>query len=128
VLFGLPGVRLERVERRADGTRVVDAVTDEPAAAACASCGMVSRSVKERVVTSPKDIPYGDSRNRGALEQGSLVTPRRRPSTEVVDALSKGRVAPDGGIRGYVECNNCSGTDSTTRCSLHLFDRIYLVR
>ena len=62
VLFGRPGVRVERVERRADGTRVVDVVTDEPAAAACPSCGVVSRSVKERVVTSPKDIPYGKSR------------------------------------------------------------------
>jgi transposase len=62
VLFGLPGVRVERVERRADGTRVVDVVTDEPTAAACPSCGVVSRSVKERVVTSPKDIPYGESR------------------------------------------------------------------
>ncbi|MDI3313989.1 MAG: transposase family protein [Mycobacterium sp.] len=60
VLFGLPGVRVERVERRADGTRVVDVVTDDPTAAACPSCGVVSTSVKGCVVTSPKDIPYGE--------------------------------------------------------------------
>jgi transposase len=53
-------VRVERVERRADGTRVVDVITDEPMAAACPSCGVVSTSVKDRVVTSPKDIPYGE--------------------------------------------------------------------
>lgn len=61
VLFGLPGVRVERVERCVDGTQVVDVLTDEPAAA-CPSCGVVSTSVKGRVVTSPKDIPYGEGR------------------------------------------------------------------
>ena len=60
LLFGLPGVRVERVERRADGARVVHVVTDEPTATACPSCGVVSTSVKERVTTSPKDIPYGE--------------------------------------------------------------------
>src|SRR5437879_13706457 len=65
VLFGLPGVRVgrvERVERCVDGTRGVDVLTDEPTAAACRSCGVVSTSVKGRVVTSPKDIPYGEGR------------------------------------------------------------------
>lgn len=62
VLFGLPGVRVERVERRPDGTRVVDVVTDEPTAAVCPSCGVVSTSVKERAPTAPKDIPYGRDR------------------------------------------------------------------
>jgi transposase len=62
VLFGLPGVRVVRVERHGDGTRVVDVVTDEPSAAACPSCGVVSMSVKDHVVTSPKDIPYGEGR------------------------------------------------------------------
>lgn len=59
LLFGLPGVRVERVERCADGTRVVHVVTAEETAAACPSCGVVSTSVKARVITSPKDIPYG---------------------------------------------------------------------
>ena len=61
VLFGLPGVRVERVERHADGTRVVDMVTDEPAAAH-PSCGGMPTSVKDHVVSSPKDIPYGEDR------------------------------------------------------------------
>ncbi|MDJ0363181.1 transposase [Rhodococcus sp. H29-C3] len=34
--------------------------TDEDAAAACPSCGVFSTSVKERVRTGPKDIPYGN--------------------------------------------------------------------
>ena len=37
LLFGLPRVRVERVQRCADGTRVVDVVTDEPTAAATAT-------------------------------------------------------------------------------------------
>jgi hypothetical protein len=41
-------------------------------------------------------------------------------------ALSKGWVAPT--VPSDVQCNNCSGRDSITRCSLHLFDRAYLVR
>ncbi len=59
LLFGLPGVRVTRVERRADGTRVVHVVTADEAAASCPDCGVVSRSVKEHATTSPKDIPYG---------------------------------------------------------------------
>src|ERR1700758_3485928 len=62
LLFGLPGVRVERVERRADGTRVVHVATAEPTAAACPACGVVSTSVKGRVTTSPHDIPYGEKR------------------------------------------------------------------
>lgn len=62
LLLGLPGVGVTRVERRSDGTRVVDVVTADEAAAACPSCGVVSTSVKERVITSPKDIPYGKDR------------------------------------------------------------------
>ena len=62
LLFGLPGVEVERVERLADGTRVVHAVTAQEAAAACPSCGVVSTSVKARVTTTPRDIPYGQGR------------------------------------------------------------------
>src|SRR5260370_41096866 len=60
LLFGLPGVRVERVERLADGTRVVHVVTAEPTAAACPACGVVSTSVKGRGGTSPRGIPYGE--------------------------------------------------------------------
>jgi len=62
LLFGLPGVRVERVERLADGTRVVHAVTASETAAACPACGVFSTSVKGQVVTAPRDIPYGESR------------------------------------------------------------------
>ena len=36
-------------------------LTADAGAATCPSCGVVSRSVKERTVTSPKDIPYGEN-------------------------------------------------------------------
>jgi len=62
VLFGLPGVKVTRVCRQPDGRRVVEVVTDEDTAAACPSCGMFSTSVKARVSTTPKDIPYGEGR------------------------------------------------------------------
>ena len=62
LLFGLPGVRVERVERLPDGARVVHVVTVSETAAACPSCGVVSTSVKGQVATSPRDIPYGQSR------------------------------------------------------------------
>jgi hypothetical protein len=46
----------------------------------------------------------------------------------VKNALPKGWIAPDGAIRGQVERNDCSGRDSTTRCSRHVVDRAYLAR
>ena len=45
-----------------DGSRVVEVVTDEDTAAACPACGVFSTSVKARVRTTPKDIPYGENR------------------------------------------------------------------
>ena len=62
LLFGLPGVRVERVERLADRTRVVHVATAQETAAVCPSCGVFSTSVKGRVTTSPRDIPYGEDR------------------------------------------------------------------
>lgn len=59
LLFGLPGVRVERVEQGPDGTRVVHVVTADESAAACPGCGVVSGSVKARATTRPRDIPYG---------------------------------------------------------------------
>ena len=59
MLFGLAGVRVERVACLTDGTRVVHVVTAEETAAACPGCGVLSTSVKEYVATLPKDIPYG---------------------------------------------------------------------
>jgi transposase len=62
LLFGLPGVRVERVECLSGGTRMVHVVTDDPVAAACPSCGVVSTSRRGSAVTSPRDIPYGQDR------------------------------------------------------------------
>ena len=45
-----------RVERLADGTRVVHVVTAQETAVACPSRGVVSTSVKALVVTSPRDM------------------------------------------------------------------------
>jgi transposase len=53
---------VERVERCDDGARVVHVITAEETAAVCPGCGVVSASVKERVTTSPHDIPYGENR------------------------------------------------------------------
>lgn len=61
VLFGLPGVRVERVSIDDIGARLVEFFTDDERAAACPGCGVVSTSVKGHAVTRPKDIPYGDS-------------------------------------------------------------------
>ncbi|BDB63522.1 ISL3 family transposase [Rhodococcus sp. RDE2] len=61
-LFGLPGVRVVDVVQEVSGVRVVELATDEETAAACPSCGVFSTSIKERVTTQPKDIPYGDGR------------------------------------------------------------------
>ena len=44
----------------ADAARVVHVVTADSAAAGCPECGTVSRSVKAKTVTAPKDLPYGD--------------------------------------------------------------------
>jgi len=73
ILFGLPGVRVRRVEHVAShpvvghlrpGTpaRLVHVVTTDPAAAFCLACGVVSSSVRQRRTTSPRDVPYGDQR------------------------------------------------------------------
>jgi transposase len=61
ILFGLPGVRVQRVVRAADGARVVHVVTDEETAAACPECGVLSTSVRQRRMTAPRDLPYGQA-------------------------------------------------------------------
>jgi len=60
ILFGLPGVAVDCVQRDGEGARTVRVVTDDPGAAACPACGVFSTSVKQRRTTSPKDLPYGE--------------------------------------------------------------------
>ena len=71
---------MERVERLADGTRVVHVVTAEPTAAACPACGVVSTSVKGRVSTSPRDIPYDEDRIVVRLTSTKPTQPAERKS------------------------------------------------
>jgi len=63
ILFGLPGVAVERVERVAeDGTtvRLVHVVTTVSSAAGCPACGVISTSVRQYRTTRPRDVPYGE--------------------------------------------------------------------
>jgi transposase len=62
VLFGLPGVRVQRVDLDASGGRVVHVETAAGTSApGCPTCGVVSRSVKGLVTTAPRDLPYGQA-------------------------------------------------------------------
>jgi len=98
VLFGLPGVQVTRVSGMDEGTRIVEIATDEATAAACPSCGVFSTSVKARVTTTPKDIPYGEGRillrwnktrwrcredycERGSFTEAIEAVPRRARTT-----------------------------------------------
>ena len=62
LLLGLEGLGVSAVVQRADRTRVVEVITVDPNASRCPACGMASDSVKERTVTSPRDVRYGDDR------------------------------------------------------------------
>ncbi len=71
ILFGLPGVKVSRVERGADEeggrVRLVHVVTTERAAAACPKRGVFSASVKQYRTTRPRDLTYGGGAAAGAL-------------------------------------------------------------
>ncbi|MGE5687490.1 MAG: transposase family protein, partial [Gemmatimonadota bacterium] len=60
ILFGLPGVAVDRVEAAEDGVRTVHVVTADRDVAACPLCGVFSTSVRQRRTTRPKDVPYGE--------------------------------------------------------------------
>jgi hypothetical protein len=59
LLFGLAGVRVERVVLGPDGIREVHVQTADEGASGCPSCGVLSLSMKGNVATAPRDIPYG---------------------------------------------------------------------
>jgi transposase len=71
ILFDLPGVRVRHVERDGCGGRVVHVETADESALGCPGCGVVSTSVKQYVISTPRDLPY---RERGI----SLVWHKRR--------------------------------------------------
>ncbi len=60
LLLGLEGLEVTGVVKQVDRVRVVDVVTADPEASLCPDCRVVSRSVKDRTVTRPRDIRYGD--------------------------------------------------------------------
>ncbi len=64
ILFGLPGVPVQRVERIQDeqgvALRLVHVVTTASSAAGCPQCGVVSTSVRQYRTTRPRDMPYGE--------------------------------------------------------------------
>jgi transposase len=64
ILFGLPGVAVDRVERVTgeDGgpLRLVHVKTVAGSAAGCPQCGVISTSVKQYRTTRPRDLPYGE--------------------------------------------------------------------
>ena len=105
ILFGLPGVRVHKVVRAADGARVVHVVTDDPAAAGCPACGVISTSVRQRRATRPRDVPYGEAplavrwhKVQYACEETACA---RRAFTEQITELPAGaRVT--GRLRRYV--------------------------
>lgn len=62
VLFGLPGVRVQRVDLGRSGGRVVHVETAAGGSGSgCPGCGVVSSSVKGNVITRPVDLPYGEA-------------------------------------------------------------------
>jgi hypothetical protein len=77
---------------------------------------------------SPKDIPYGESR---IVVRWNKVRWRCREG--YCQRKSFMRCPKDGSLRTVPSedmwnATTAVGRDSTTRCSLHLFDRIYLAR
>jgi transposase len=59
LLLDLEGVAVERVERRADGSRLIHLVTEDETARACPACGVLASAPKGWVCTRPRDLPYG---------------------------------------------------------------------
>jgi hypothetical protein len=64
IVFGLPGVAVERVGRvtgeHGEPVRLVHVRTAELTAAGCPVCGVISTSVKQYRTTRPRDLPYGE--------------------------------------------------------------------
>lgn len=69
---------MTRVYGMDDGTRTAEIATDEDTAAACPLCGVFSTSVKARVSTIPKDIPYGGTSMPGGRLRTRIIHRGRR--------------------------------------------------
>jgi transposase len=75
ILFGLPGVAVDHVERvtdeDGDQVRLVHVRTALRSAAGCPACGVVSTSVKQYRTTRPRELAYGE-------EQPAVVWHKRQ--------------------------------------------------
>ena len=75
ILFGLPGVAVQRVARDTDEhgkpIRLVRVVTTASSAAGCPECGVVSVSVEQRRTTRPRDLSYGEEPCRLTLSRAA---------------------------------------------------------
>ena len=60
-LLGLAGLAVEHVVLTVLGVKIVQLVTDDPDAARCPSCRVLSSSGKDWVLTRPRDLPCGGS-------------------------------------------------------------------
>jgi transposase len=108
VLFGLPGVRVARVEQVEFGGRVVHVATaDDTSASGCPGCGVVSNSVKENVITHPVDLPYGEApiavrwhKTRWRCREATCA---RLSFTEAIDEVPAGR-RTTGPLRRAIAC------------------------
>ena len=91
LLFGLAGVRVERVVLLPGGVREVHVQTAAEGASGCPSCDVLSSSMRGNVATAPRDIPYGTGplavvwhkrrwRCRETLCGWADLSPRRFPS------------------------------------------------
>jgi transposase len=64
ILFGLPGVAVQRVDRvtgeQGVMVRLVHLVTTASSAAGCPACGVISTSVRQYRTTRPRDLGYGE--------------------------------------------------------------------
>ena len=98
ILFGLPGVAVERVERVIDeqfgGVRLVHVVTTASSASGCPSCGVISTSVKQ--------YPH-DQAARPALREGAAGS-------------AESGVLPDFAVRGH----RCRQGSLAERVSVHV--------
>ena len=74
-LLGLAGLAVERVVLTVLGVKIVQLVTDDPDAARCPACRVVSTSGKDWVLTRPRDLPCGGGVGRGAVAQAALAVP-----------------------------------------------------
>ena len=62
LLLDLDGVSVDRVERLADGSRLVHVATADETARTCPGCGVLATAVKGYVVTRPRDLQLGPNR------------------------------------------------------------------